>query len=151
MRQRRSETIYHHYYSLLHHCCILTFPGIGNSSIRIRVLPPNLKMPLFDSGRRHRTHDVTGGGQGRGWTFRPARRDRDRVAGGYRAALTNPNTTHGGRRHAKRELRLMGRGNETHVPLMTKIKRTLGIRSTPRRERRRTEAVERSGFFGRRY
>lgn len=25
-----------------------------------------------------------------------------------------------------------GRGNEAHVPLMTKIKRTLGIRSTPR-------------------
>ncbi len=28
-----------------------------------------------------------------------------------------------------------GRGRETHVPLMTKIKRTLGIRSTPRHER----------------
>ncbi|KAH9962390.1 hypothetical protein BC827DRAFT_1119573, partial [Russula dissimulans] len=64
------------------------------------------------------------------------RRDRDRVAGGYRAALTNPNTTYAGRRHAKRELRLMGRGDEAHVPLMTKIKRALGIRSTPRRQRR---------------
>ncbi|KAI0311148.1 hypothetical protein OF83DRAFT_1046478, partial [Amylostereum chailletii] len=60
------------------------------------------------------------------------RKDRDRVAGGYKAALSNPNTTHSGRRHAKWELRRMGRGNEAHVPLMTKIKRTLGIRSTPR-------------------
>ena len=30
-----------------------------------------------------------------------------------------------------------GRGREAHVPLMTKIKRTFGIRSTPRRERER--------------
>ena len=30
-----------------------------------------------------------------------------------------------------------GRGREAHVPLMTKIKRTLGIRSTPRSERKR--------------
>ncbi|KAI0052582.1 hypothetical protein FA95DRAFT_1473331, partial [Auriscalpium vulgare] len=62
-------------------------------------------------------------------------KDRDRVAGGYKAALSNPNTTHEGRRRAKWELRSMGRGNETHVPLMTKIKRTLGIRSTPRSQR----------------
>ncbi|THU91970.1 hypothetical protein K435DRAFT_673026 [Dendrothele bispora CBS 962.96] len=61
------------------------------------------------------------------------RRDRDRVAGGYKAALANPNTTHEGRKHAKHELRRMGRS--THVPLMTKIKRTLGIRSSPRRHR----------------
>jgi len=64
------------------------------------------------------------------------RRDKDRVAGGYKAALSNPNTSREGRKHAKRELKLMGRGNETHVSLMTKIKRTLGIRSTPRRGRK---------------
>ncbi|EJD01277.1 uncharacterized protein FOMMEDRAFT_21695, partial [Fomitiporia mediterranea MF3/22] len=42
------------------------------------------------------------------------RRDPDRVAGGYKAALHNPNTTHDGRRNAKHELRTMGRGNEAH-------------------------------------
>jgi len=47
----------------------------------------------------------------------------------------------------------MGRGDEAHVPLMTKIKRALGIRSTPRRQRRRAEAAERDrgGYFGPRY
>jgi len=64
-------------------------------------------------------------------------RDRDRVAGGYKAALSNPNTTRDGRKHAKRELQLMGRGNEAHVSFMTKVKRTLGIRATPRRKRER--------------
>ncbi|KAF8165132.1 hypothetical protein B0H34DRAFT_793559 [Crassisporium funariophilum] len=63
------------------------------------------------------------------------RKDRDRVAGGYKAALSNPHTTRSGRKQAKRELQAMGRGHETHVPLMTKIKRALGIRSTPRRQR----------------
>ncbi|KAA1466044.1 hypothetical protein DENSPDRAFT_746806, partial [Dentipellis sp. KUC8613] len=63
------------------------------------------------------------------------RKDRDRVAGGYKAALSNPNTTHEGRKHAKHELRRMGRGSEAHVPMMTKVKRALGIRSTPRRQR----------------
>ncbi|KAJ4477233.1 hypothetical protein J3R30DRAFT_3290887 [Lentinula aciculospora] len=62
------------------------------------------------------------------------RRDPDHVAGGYsKSALANPNTTSAGRKHAKRELRAMGRS--THVPFMTKVKRTLGIRSTPRRKR----------------
>ncbi|KAK0467885.1 uncharacterized protein EV420DRAFT_1501775 [Desarmillaria tabescens] len=59
------------------------------------------------------------------------RRDKDRVAGGYKVALSNPNTTHQGRKHAKHELRKMGQ--DTHVPFMTKVKRTLGIRSTTRR------------------
>jgi len=63
------------------------------------------------------------------------RRDRDRVSGGYRAALSNPNTTREGRKRAKTELRMMGRGDETHVSFMTKIKRSLGIRSSPRRSR----------------
>ncbi|KAF9779988.1 hypothetical protein BJ322DRAFT_1012098 [Thelephora terrestris] len=69
------------------------------------------------------------------------RRDPDRVAGGFKSALSNPNTTRSGRKEAKRELRFMGRGNETHVPLMTKIKRTLGIRSTPRRDRQIVPSV----------
>jgi len=59
----------------------------------------------------------------------------ERRAAGYKAALSNPNTTRRGREHAKHELRHMGRGREAHVPLLTKIKRTLGIRSTPRRQR----------------
>ncbi|KAI6151753.1 hypothetical protein BKA82DRAFT_4386661 [Pisolithus tinctorius] len=63
------------------------------------------------------------------------RKDRDRVAGGYKAALSNPNTTRSGREHAKHELRMMGRERDTHVPLMVKVKRALGIRSTPRNRR----------------
>ncbi|KAJ6627439.1 hypothetical protein B0H10DRAFT_1726459, partial [Mycena sp. CBHHK59/15] len=63
------------------------------------------------------------------------RRDHDRVAGGYKSALSNPNTTRSGRKHAKDELHLMVRGRSAHVPFMTKVKRTLGIRSTPRRHR----------------
>ncbi|KAJ7122904.1 hypothetical protein C8R44DRAFT_784884 [Mycena epipterygia] len=83
-------------------------------------------MPFFgtstsSSTRRHRS-----------W-FRRA--DRDRVAGGYKSALSNPNTTPRGRKHAEAELHAMGRS--AHVPFMTKVKRTLGIRSTPRRERAR--------------
>lgn len=35
------------------------------------------------------------------------RRDRDRVAGGYKAALSNPNTTREGRKRAKMELKMM--------------------------------------------
>jgi len=62
-------------------------------------------------------------------------RRRNRVAGGYKAALSNPNTTNKGRRRAKEELRGMGRGDEAHVSFMTKVRRTLGIRSTHRRSR----------------
>ncbi|KAE9404496.1 hypothetical protein BT96DRAFT_419345 [Gymnopus androsaceus JB14] len=69
------------------------------------------------------------------------RRDVDHVAGGYKAALANPNTTRRGRSHAKQELRAMG--ESTHVPFMTKVKRTLGIRSTPRRKREQEKHYER--------
>ncbi|KDN50023.1 hypothetical protein RSAG8_01359, partial [Rhizoctonia solani AG-8 WAC10335] len=61
------------------------------------------------------------------------RKNPNRRAAGYKAALSNPNTTHKGRKHAKRELGRMGRGNEAHVSLGTRIQRTLGIRSTRRR------------------
>ncbi|KAH7931375.1 hypothetical protein BV22DRAFT_998552, partial [Leucogyrophana mollusca] len=44
----------------------------------------------------------------------------------------NPRTTRSGRKHAKHELRLMV---YTHVPFITKVKRALGIRSTPRNKR----------------
>ncbi|KAF9042588.1 hypothetical protein BDZ89DRAFT_271202 [Hymenopellis radicata] len=60
------------------------------------------------------------------------RKDRDRVAGGYSCFVQPPHNT--GRKHAKHELHKMGRSS--HVPFMTKVKRTLGIRSTPQRERR---------------
>ncbi|KAL0949007.1 hypothetical protein HGRIS_009106 [Hohenbuehelia grisea] len=88
-------------------------------------------MPLFGR-RRHHPHTST---TTRHTTThrRFYRKDRDRVAGGYKAALSNPHTTRQGRHHAKHELRRMGRGNETHVPMMTKIKRALGIRSSHRR------------------
>ncbi|KAF7330764.1 hypothetical protein MVEN_02415100 [Mycena venus] len=64
----------------------------------------------------------------RSWFHRTSR---DRRAGGLKAALANPNTTHRGRKNAKSELHSMGRSS--HVPFMTKVKRTLGIRSSPRR------------------
>ncbi|KIK65691.1 hypothetical protein GYMLUDRAFT_240185 [Collybiopsis luxurians FD-317 M1] len=76
------------------------------------------------------------------------RRDPDHVAAGYRAALANPNTTSQGRRHAKEELHAMGRS--THVPFMTKLKRTLGIRSTPRRKREQEKYYEREHRFRKR-
>ncbi|KAI0080693.1 hypothetical protein K474DRAFT_1589170 [Panus rudis PR-1116 ss-1] len=94
---------------------------------------------MFSS--RHRTTGTTTTRHRRGntrFSRRFGRKDPDRVAGGYKAALSNPNTTRSGRKHAKHELRAMGRGNETKVPLMTKIKRALGIRTTPRT---RTEKV----------
>ncbi|KDQ08386.1 hypothetical protein BOTBODRAFT_37963 [Botryobasidium botryosum FD-172 SS1] len=55
----------------------------------------------------------------------------DRRAAGLKAALHNPNTTHEGREEAKRELRMMGRGNEAHghPSLSSRIRSMLGIRS----------------------
>ncbi|KAI5894321.1 uncharacterized protein SCHCODRAFT_02624349 [Schizophyllum commune H4-8] len=88
-------------------------------------------MPLF--GRRHHaTAPSSGGGYTHHHHRRTVRHHKDpaHVTGGYKAALANPNTTSAGRRHAKHELRK--RGESTHVPLMVRIKRTLGIRSTPR-------------------
>ncbi|KDQ64974.1 hypothetical protein JAAARDRAFT_52892 [Jaapia argillacea MUCL 33604] len=89
-------------------------------------------MPLFGNNRRtaerttRRRHHIF------------TRKDPDRVAGGYKAALSNPNTTRRGRKRAKAELRMMGRGNEAHVSFMTKIKRALGIRSSPTSTQQRT-------------
>ncbi|KDQ28906.1 hypothetical protein PLEOSDRAFT_1111989 [Pleurotus ostreatus PC15] len=85
-------------------------------------------MPLFGTRRAHTSTVHT--------TRRHSlfhRKDRNHVAAGYKSALSNPHTTRAGRKQAKRELRAMGRGSETHVPFMTKVKRALGIRSTPRR------------------
>ncbi|KAH9970827.1 hypothetical protein BGW80DRAFT_527439 [Lactifluus volemus] len=136
--------------------------------------------------RRHRSHNevyytdttttsynTTRPRRREGWTsFYPQRRNRERVAAGYRTsstfyrpesplpttvklktggALVNPNTTREGRRHAKWQLRRMGRPEDAHVSFLTKVKRTLGIRSTPRRVRRRREETERRDrgwFFG---
>ncbi|KIY71829.1 hypothetical protein CYLTODRAFT_486941 [Cylindrobasidium torrendii FP15055 ss-10] len=58
------------------------------------------------------------------------RKNPDRVAAGYKASLSNPNTTSTGRKHAKHELHKMGRS--AHVPFSVKVKRALGIRSSPR-------------------
>jgi len=86
---------------------------------------------------KHTTTTTTRPTRSRGGFRNPLRRrDPDRVAGGYKAALANPNTTRQGRKQAKYSLKRMGRGNEAHVPFMTKVKRTLGIRSSPRRSTR---------------
>ncbi|KAF9468790.1 hypothetical protein BDZ94DRAFT_1244594 [Collybia nuda] len=89
-------------------------------------------MPFF--GRR-KPRTVTSSRHSTRHHFFRTHKDKDRIAGGYKAALSNPHTTRKGRKHAKHELRAMGRGRETHVPFMTKIKRALGIRSTPRHHR----------------
>jgi len=87
-------------------------------------------------GRRNHIQVTTDMHTRRGGIRNPFhRRDPDRVAGGFKAALANPHTTRHGRKEAERSLRRMGRGNEIHVPFMTKVKRTLGIRSTPKRNR----------------
>ncbi|KAI0091870.1 hypothetical protein BDY19DRAFT_565195 [Irpex rosettiformis] len=88
-------------------------------------------MPLFRQPRSPHT------------TTHTVRKDTDHMAGGYKAALANPNTTRAGREHAKHELRAMGRGREAHVPLTTKIKRAFGIHSTPRKARQRERNHER--------
>ncbi|KAJ7755681.1 hypothetical protein DFH07DRAFT_821380 [Mycena maculata] len=75
-------------------------------------------MPFFG------TSTSTSRREHRSW-FRPSR---ERKAGGYKAALANPNTTHQGRRHAKHELHSMGKS--AHVPFMTKVRRTLGLRNS---------------------
>ncbi|KAG9100422.1 hypothetical protein FS749_015365 [Ceratobasidium sp. UAMH 11750] len=88
---------------------------------------------MFGSRRttRSTTTTTTHGSHHRRGFFH--RTNPNRRAGGYKAALSNPNTTHEGRKHAKHELQRMGRGREAHVSMGTRIKRALGIRSTPRR------------------
>ncbi|THH21032.1 hypothetical protein EW146_g437 [Bondarzewia mesenterica] len=58
------------------------------------------------------------------------------------AALANPDTSYEGRRHAEQELHQMGRS--AHVPITTKIKRALGIHSTPRKDRKRAREYDHS-------
>ncbi|CUA76838.1 hypothetical protein RSOLAG22IIIB_02314 [Rhizoctonia solani] len=88
---------------------------------------------MISTRSRHTTHHTTRTSRERRGLFH--RKNPNRRAAGYKAAPPNPNTTHEGRKHAKRELKRMGRGSETHVSLGTRIKRALGIRSTPRRRR----------------
>ncbi|TFK99087.1 hypothetical protein BDV98DRAFT_571643 [Pterulicium gracile] len=95
-------------------------------------------MPLFGRRRAPVAHSTTTRATHHRRFYR---KDKDRVAGGYKAALANPHTTREGRSHAKHELHKMGRSS--HVPLMTKIKRTLGIRSTPRQKRTVTTTTTR--------
>ncbi|KAG9126661.1 hypothetical protein FRC07_002534 [Ceratobasidium sp. 392] len=92
---------------------------------------------MFGSRRTRATHTThtttTRRTGGLGGMFR--RKNPNRRAGGFKAALHNPNTTSSGRRHAKRELKSMGRGREAHVPLSVRIKHFLHIggRRTTRR------------------
>ena len=69
---------------------------------------PNISMAFFSS----RTRATTTSTRTRNRFRNPLRRrDPDRVAGGYKAALSNPNTTRTGRKSAKRQLRLMVRAS----------------------------------------
>ncbi|KAL5530253.1 hypothetical protein ACEPAF_6510 [Sanghuangporus sanghuang] len=104
---------------------------------------------MFGSSRTHQTTGTRtrrggffSGGTSRTGTRRGLfhRADPDRRAGGYKAALHNPNTTGQGRKHAKHELRAMGRGNEAHghPSLTSRIKHMFGIRSRSSASRTRT-------------
>ncbi|TDL29775.1 hypothetical protein BD410DRAFT_780264 [Rickenella mellea] len=89
------------------------------------------------TSRTRHHHHTTGTRTGRrGWFHRT---DPDRRAGGLKAALHNPNTTHAGRRNAKAELRMMGRGREAHghPSVMSRIRHMFGIRSKTTRRRYR--------------
>ncbi|KAF9483979.1 hypothetical protein BDN70DRAFT_214648 [Pholiota conissans] len=89
-------------------------------------------MHFFQTRNSRTTRSATPAPRRRGFFHR---KDKDRVAGGLKASLVNPNTTRAGRKQAKRELRAMGHERDTHISLMNRIKRTLGMRSTPRRTR----------------
>ncbi|KAG2051286.1 hypothetical protein BDR06DRAFT_959056 [Suillus hirtellus] len=64
----------------------------------------------------------------------PARRKLRFFTRDKNTALSNPRTSRQGKKHAKQELRPMGRDRETHLPFMTKVKRALGIRNSPRQK-----------------
>ncbi|PVG04654.1 hypothetical protein CPB86DRAFT_777936 [Serendipita vermifera] len=84
------------------------------------------------TGRRRKNTGLTG--------LLRRKKPANRTAG-YRAALTNPNTTHAGREHAKHELH--AHGQSAHVPLTKKIERTLGIHQTSHASRKRANARRR--------
>lgn len=84
------------------------------------------------TGRRRKNNGLTG--------LLRRKKPANRTAG-YRAALTNPNTTHAGREHAKHELH--AHGQSAHVPLTKKIERTLGIHQTSHASRKRANARRR--------
>ena len=69
------------------------------------ITPNTTTMPLFSSRRTHAT--TTSTRRRTGFRNPLRRRDPDRVAGGYKAALANPNTTRTGRKNAKFQLRRM--------------------------------------------
>ncbi|CAE6455810.1 unnamed protein product [Rhizoctonia solani] len=82
---------------------------------------------MFGSRRTRVTHTTHASTRGRGIGGMFHRVNPNRRAGGYKAALHNPNTTTAGRQHAKRGLRTMGRGREAHVPLSVRIKHFLHL------------------------
>ncbi|KIY45929.1 hypothetical protein FISHEDRAFT_76164 [Fistulina hepatica ATCC 64428] len=86
-------------------------------------------MSFFGSRSRRVHHDNRPTGATRSTRAHGDYRFWRRNSESYRAALANPQTTKEGRKHAKHELRR--RGQSTHVPLMARIKRTFGVRSTP--------------------
>ncbi|KAI6105423.1 hypothetical protein F5141DRAFT_1123608 [Pisolithus sp. B1] len=59
------------------------------------------------------------------------------IFGTQETARSNPKTTRSGRKRTKNERRIKGRERDTQVPLMVKVKRALGIQSTPPRSKRR--------------
>ncbi|KAF8682132.1 Conidiation protein 6 [Rhizoctonia solani] len=82
---------------------------------------------MFGSRRTRATHTTHTSTRRGGFSGMFHRKNPNRRAGGYKAALHNPNTTSAGRQHAKRGLRSMDRGNEAHVPLSVRIKHFLHI------------------------
>ncbi|KAG8748321.1 hypothetical protein FRC10_007712, partial [Ceratobasidium sp. 414] len=62
---------------------------------------------MFGSRRTHATHTTHTSTRGGGFGGLFHRKNPNRRAGGFKAALHNPNTTSSGRRHAKHELNAM--------------------------------------------
>ncbi|OAX43085.1 hypothetical protein K503DRAFT_853538 [Rhizopogon vinicolor AM-OR11-026] len=89
-------------------------------------------MNLFQTNERERDH--TSSARRR---FPIFGKKKTRVAGGHKAVLPNRRTSRRGRNHAKQEHRPVGNlgSGETHLPFMTKVKRALGMQSTPRKKR----------------
>ncbi|KIM21269.1 hypothetical protein M408DRAFT_110067 [Serendipita vermifera MAFF 305830] len=104
-------------------------------SLGLRRSPRNHRAGARTTTRKHNT--LTGPG---GLFHHKKRANRN---AGYKASLTNPNSTKAGRAHAKHELHM--RGQSAHVPLTKKIERTLGMHQTSRSTRKKA-AARRRGY-----
>ncbi|KAG2043225.1 hypothetical protein BDR03DRAFT_1088194 [Suillus americanus] len=79
--------------------------------------------------------------------FRFFSKDKNRVAGGYNAALSIPKTSEQSGKYTKQELGAMERDKETHPPFMTKVKRAFGICGSPHQKQESNRKPQRRSAF----